>query len=195
MSYLTTEDVINFTGTTVAPATIQEIIDQEEAWLVRQIGPLVGERTETFYLAGPSDILRLRRPTDSVEVEDAGTSLSDVEVRSNGWRVLRTAGWWGIVGPVTVTYEPNDELEIRRVLISLVRLALLVIEDPAVGNAFESERIGEYSYKKATGALTPVSIRRALVRSLQMPTAPGSLKLLSSVAIDYHNRATITSVA
>lgn len=193
MSLVTVEEVRALVATDVEDDTLQSIIDTQEAWLARRIGPLADERTEHFIYAGGSIILQLRRPTNGVEVEDNSEAIDDayIELRSDGWRVARTLGTW--LGPIDVTYTPNDEILVKDVIIQMVRLALIPV-GTAPGDQesgiYESETIGEYSYRIAAGARTPEARRWALVNSLLAPRIPHSLKLLSSYSVDIRERST-----
>lgn len=153
----------------------QAIVDEQEAWLARKIGPLDGERTETFYV-GVSRTwgkLALTRYTDAVAVVD-GTSTIDptaLAMVDRGSAVTRVypAQWW--TGPyVSVTYTPNDEEEVRRVLYELVSLAAQPV------GALESETIGSYSYSRGGGAVATPASRAALASSL-LPTRDQALTL------------------
>lgn len=129
----------------------QAVIDEQEAWLARRIGPLEGERTEEFYVgrARTRDALGLRRYTDAVELADNGVTIDadDIRLVELGSAVRRRAltaprAWMGPY--VTVTYTPNDLTEVRRVL-----FALCALEGPAgASGPFQSERIGDYSYTR-----------------------------------------------
>lgn len=154
---------------------LQAVIDEQEAWLERRIGRLEGERTETFVDVATDAVLRLRRPTDAVTVTDAGDALTDIALRWNGTRVIRTDGSW--VGDIVVSYVPNDELEVRAVLIELVRLA--AAEDGSGTGAYQSEDIGDYSYTLADGGVH--ATRERLVRRLLPRPEPFSLRVRSSV--------------
>lgn len=177
MAYLSAAEVTARITTSRPTSVVENIIDEEEAWLARRIGPLTGARTETFQDLEPDAVLRLRRPTNAVTVTDDGDALTDVELRWRGTRVARTVGSW--VGDVAVTYTPNDEQEVRRVLFDLIRLALT--DDGSATGAFQSESIGDYSYTLAEGGGVRAS-RERLVRSLLPPREPFSLRLRSSVA-------------
>jgi hypothetical protein len=146
----------------------QDILDEQEAYLASRIGALTGSRAETFYV-GVSETrgkLGLRRPTNAVTLTDAGSAVDADHIRlvDYGASVVRTydasGRWW--TGPyVVATYTPNDEVNVRRVLYDLVALA---VEPPG---GFMSERIGEYSYSKATGGGQTIPAQRAaLVASL-----------------------------
>ena len=74
----------------------QAVIDQEEAWLARRIGPLTGIRTEIFRGVRARQVIRLQRPTENVDdayasaflVEDRGIDVTaNVILLRNGWRV------------------------------------------------------------------------------------------------------------
>ena len=145
----------------------QGVIDEQEAWLAARIGPLDGSRTETFYVGlGRTDgKLRLRRRTDSVAVTDGGAAVSSSLLRlvDNGGAIRRKHPNGRLVwtGPyVEVTYTPNDEDQVRRVL-----FALIALEAQPVG-PYSSERMGEYSYTRGQGSMDPTAARAALVSSL-----------------------------
>lgn len=185
MSLISPDDAIAAgLGVGMDEDALQDAIDEEEAWLARRIGQLVGERTERFPLAalrpGGAEI-HLARPTDEVEVTQDDTDIStQVEVRGNGWVVAYVPGggpqgyrFTGFPGVHAVTYTPTDELEVRRALKQLLALTM------APPGGFSSEIMGSYSYSRAGGAAT--RIRRSIVRSLREPAAAGSTRIRSSV--------------
>ena len=145
----------------------QDIIDEQEAWLARRIGPLEGSRTETFRvgLGETSGKLGLSRPTDAVTVVDGGTTLAGGRTRltDSGTALVLDdvvlSAWWS--GPyVAVTYEPSDELEVRKALFDLVGLVAAPIEKHT------SEQIGAYSYSGG-GAAGLAAARGIIVSSLK----------------------------
>lgn len=148
--------------------TAQQIIDEQESWLARRIGPLEGERTETFYvgLSATHGKLALARYTDEVDVTDAGSDVDPSVFRlvDNGSAIVlshsASTRWWR--GPyVTAKYEPNDTNEVRRVLFDLVSLAAAPV------GPYNSESIGDYSYSHGLpGSQTDAQTRAALVSSL-----------------------------
>lgn len=135
----------------------QEMIDGVEDWLATQIGPLTGERTETFFLSERRDKrivdgLWLSRRTDSVELTTDGDELVDGTDFHliNGILVSRitTGEAWGET--LVATYEPNDESQVVEAIYSLLTFATLP-------SNLQSVRIGAYSETFATGgAATPV---------------------------------------
>ena len=164
---------------------LQDVIDAAEAFLTRHIGALTGARTETFYPRRGYEPLYLRRTTNAVTVSNNGSAVTAGEGWGN-YRLLYdgsvvsliSAAWLpssaGIgIGPVTVTYTPNDEALVREAVISLIRVNLA--ESPYV-----SERIGDYSYQKpqAVGSLN--TARSEIVKSI-LPKRPfRSERLVSS---------------
>jgi hypothetical protein len=188
MSFLDLTTTRELVASDLSDAAFQEVIDLEEAWLAKRIGPLDGERTERFVNVRYGQLIRLQRPTDadsySFAVDDAGTdATADVELRRNGWRVARLhpAGWLAtgaLNGAVSITYEPNDALEVERVLVELVRLSIAATQTPNTG--ITSEVIGSYTYVLGTGSSSPRSIRAALLRSLREPLEPETLRVRSS---------------
>lgn len=168
MSLLTIERLRSQIEADQTDDELQAIIDDEESWLAARIGPLAGSRSETFYAYSVDAPLRLRRRVTTATVADDGTA-TDVVVIDNGWAVESTLGAWD--GPVVVTYTPDDEAEVRRVVLELVRLTL-------TETGYQSQRQGDYSYTK--GSVETRLARHALVRSLQPPPFNGSLRLTSS---------------
>lgn len=146
----------------------QAVIDEQEAWLARRIGPLVGSRSETFYvgLGETRGRLGLARYTDSVTLTDGGAAVAVDQYRleARGSAVARVysapSRWW--TGPyVVATYTPNDQTEVESVLLSLVALAAQPV------GPFESEQMGAYSYRRSSqGGYTVAGQRAALVSSL-----------------------------
>lgn len=169
----------------------QEIIDGQEAWLARRIGPLTGERTETFYTGtyfyGSIGKLGLRRFTDDVDLTDgsltdgAAVATDQYRLVDNGASVTRTAhsvtSFWN--GPyVTATYSPNDFTEVYEAILSLIKLKI----SDAGGTGYQSEQIGSYSYNVGGGTgqgLSPYQSRAAIVASI-LPRH-GSLTTISVV--------------
>lgn len=167
-------------GVGMVEEDLETAIDEEEAWLARRIGPLLGERTERFALAGlrpRTSTIRLRRPTDAVEATLDGVDLDPalLEVRGDGWEVASLPDATYYTGPLEVTYTPNDEVEVRRALRGLLALTL----GDQAGGGLQAEIMGSYSYTRAAGSAT--RIRRSIVRSLQGPSQAGSTRLVSSV--------------
>lgn len=146
----------------------QDIIDEQEAWLARRIGPLDGEIIQTFYIRSWDDHgkLYLQRYTDAVEVTDNEVAVDEADIRlvDDGSAIRRReTNYWA--GPfVKVTYTPNDLLEVRRVLFDLIAMSV----DPAT--PYESEQIGSYSYRRGKGSLQ--ASRGALASSLLPKRAP-----------------------
>jgi hypothetical protein len=189
---------------------LQSIIDREEGWLVDRIGPLGGERTQTFYLPAereqfyvePSgyaldrprlpypymirDVdaespITLFRQADTVtSVTDGGATVT-TRLLNLGWKVEKTTGPW--LGPqMAVKYTPTDGASVEKVIIELVRLT--VIE-----TGFIQERIGDYMYSRRAGNIEPVAAsaeaRMALVRGLLYPSnIARTMRLRSSVLSD-----------
>lgn len=175
MSLLTVGEVQNATGSAVDPQALQEAIDREEAWLERRIGALEGERTVVYYLryTDLDDPLLLPRPTNAVDVVDGDISVSASVIRllGAGTFIERADASW--TGPsVAITFEPNDTLEVKRVVLELVRLSL-------VQTGYQSERIGEYSYTLTPGSHR--SERTALLRELRIHRGANTIRLRSSL--------------
>lgn len=130
----------------VGEAVTQDHIDEVEEQLRRLIGPLTGERTETFFLPdrrdkGIVDGLYLSRYTDSVAITHDGTSLTNL----TDYRLLdnylvernpeSSTSWFE---DMVATYSPNDEEQIRGVIYDWLSYR----QTPA---GLQSVRIGAYS--------------------------------------------------
>lgn len=173
----------------------QDIIDEQESWLAGVIGQLQGERTEVFEVrpqgpaydphGTPRDLwegrLFLRRTTSAAAVTDNGAAVADAELAYGGQAVRRVSPlawplWW--TGPlVEVTYEPNDLHAVRKVLYTLLALAV----DDKVDSPYSYEQIGQYSYSKGGGRNASVGlsgIRSALAQTL-VPRRPALASLPS----------------
>jgi hypothetical protein len=164
----------------------QDMIDEEEAWLAVQVGPLNGERTETFYLpsrlSGTVDALYLSRRTDSVDgFTSDGDALVDYRLVS-GYIVERNydadESW---DDPLVVTYTPNDEEIVKGVIYDLLTYRTLP-------SNLQSVRIGAYSETYATGGGGGAGrVKRALVGKILTSAGLGAYGLpfrVSRAAID-----------
>lgn len=158
----------------------QDVIDEQEAWLARRIGPLTGSRTETFYVgtAERRGKLGLRRHTDSVTVTDAGVAVAADQFRliDDGSAITKvytaSSAWWA--GPyVTATYEPNDLVLVESALYDLCALA----SSPAT--AYDAETIGSYAYRKGAQTRT-VAAQRAVIASSLLPKHDQLVTVLSA---------------
>lgn len=155
MSLVELEDAQARAGESVT----QEMIDGTEAWLVTQIGPLAGERTETFFLSQRRNLdivdgLWLSRRTDAVELTNDGEDLVDgTDFRLFGGNLIvhepLGAGW---LNTMVATYTPTDEDIVVEAIYGLLTFASLPIN-------LQSVRIGAYSETFATGTTlkTPVA--------------------------------------
>jgi hypothetical protein len=129
----------------------QDMIDEvEEAWTA-VLGPLIGERTETFFLYNRRyrwmavDGVYLTRRTNSVSLTTSTTTGSPVSLTAGtDYRLLNnhlieridTGGVW--YDELDATYTPNDEETVRSVIFDT-----LSYRQTPVG--LQSVRIGAYS--------------------------------------------------
>lgn len=156
---------------------LQAVIDREEAWLAGQVGPLAGQRVDTFRPGFSDTILYLRRRTDAVAVTDDGVALvADTDyvfTPANGAirrGSARAESSWGEL--VTVTWTPTDEAAVKRAVIELVRAT--------VGETgLESETIGDYSYTRGESA-SRVG-RSELARSILLTRPAYSMRIRASM--------------
>lgn len=122
----------------------QAMIDGVEAALVDEIGPLTGERTETFFLENlkwPSRIngVYLSRRTNAITAETDGVALVNVtDYRLiNGYVVdLYDTAWHGDL--LNITYTPNDLGLITEEIYKL-------LTNQALPSNLQAVRIGQYS--------------------------------------------------
>ena len=142
----------------VGASVTQDMIDGVEDWLVNEIGPLNGERTETFYLSerrnlGTVDGLWLSRRTDLLtSLTNDGTALTiDTDYRLiNGLLIAQvsTGEAWG--DTMVATYTPTDEELVTEAILDLLTVRSLP-------SNLQSVRIGAYSETYGTGgSLNPV---------------------------------------
>ena len=182
----------------------QQIIDEQEAWLARRLGgPLTGERTETFWVGGRYRLrpeyatgkLSLSRFTDEVEVVDNGVAVAAANIRliDRGSAIILGASvlsrWW--TGPyVSVTYTPNDETEVKRVLYQLIAWEA---DPPTV---LQGERIGSYSYTQATSltGIKPSYARASLVGDLVPRRDPLTSIIATQRMLNYSDTETFGSL-
>jgi hypothetical protein len=168
---------------------LQAVIDREEAWLTGKVGPLTGERTDTWTPGLGDTPLYLSRRAPSVVLTDAGRTLAASEflfTPSTGmirriwtpdladnppWRQLYL-GW---EGTVSATWTPSDEADVKRAVIELVRLS-------TGETGFASETIGDYSYARATSAGAYAGPNRAgLARSILLRRPAYSMRIHSAM--------------
>jgi hypothetical protein len=171
----------------------QDMIDEEEAWLAVQVGPLTGERTETYYLpsrlTGTVDAVYLSRRTDAVtDFTAAGAALTDYRLVS-GYIVERTfdadESW---TDPLVVTYTPNDEELVKSVLYDLLTYRSLP-------SNLQSVRIGAYSETYATGGgKGSGAVRRALVGKILTSAGLGAYGLPFRVSRTRIDRSVVEAV-
>lgn len=139
MSLVTPDEVIEQVSPGVSEDTLQSIIDREEKWLARKIGPLTGERVARYDVSrGP---LRLPRTTDAVEV--AGVDPSLVTLYPDG-RTVGISPWPYLA--VEVTFTPDDEEEVRQAVIDLCRITLTT-------SPYSSESSDGHTYSRAYGSV------------------------------------------
>jgi hypothetical protein len=162
-------------------AVTQAMIDGLEAELAVEIGPLTGERTETFYLERlrwPSDIdgVYLSRRTNAVTVETDGTPLvaeTDYRLMAGYILDLIDTGWQG--DKLAVTYTPTDTVLVREVIYDLLTFRSLP-------SNLQSVRIGQYSETYFPGASSPVwgaAIAKVLPASGMGLTSPFRMRRTS----------------
>jgi len=135
----------------VGDSVTQDMIDGVELWLAGEIGPLTGERTETFYLSERRDLrevdgLWLSRRTDVVTLTNDGDALVDgTDFRLiNSLLVTRITDGaaWG--NTIVATYTPTDEDLVTEAIIDLLTVRSLPTN-------LQSVRIGAYSETYGTG--------------------------------------------
>ena len=170
---LSTDEARALITTSLSDEDLADVIAREEAWLARRIGPLDGERVETFASVSGTEGLRLSRPTDAVSVEDEAGSLPSAEVV--GWAdvILDPDAGRGWSGDVQVTYTPSDADEVKRALVTLVRLTL-------AESAYSAQGAGGYTVASDVDA--QAKLRYRAWRGLLRPRQASSLRILGSGA-------------
>lgn len=182
MSVLDFADVEALLATGLEPVALQGIIDRDEDWLATDltagIGELTGSRTQRVWRP-PANCTRpilLARPTDAVEVVDNGVTRTDVVLLGN-IRVEPSNGLW--VGPaIDLTYEPRDLLQVKRILIELVRLS--VSDSP-----YRQEATEGHSYSRPSDVET---MRQRLAARLHPASRAGA-------SIQIHDRGDSLTVS
>lgn len=163
MSLVSVAEVRALVETTLGDVDLQDVIDREEDSVARRIGPLSGPRTITIPFPDRLTAFHLPRPAKDVTLTESGVS-STFRVLSDGG-IERTTGYW--YGPVAVTFTPIDTIEVKRVVIELVRI---VVTD----TGYASESAGPFSYSRGG---TTAEMRAALIRGLRPKASIGVLRL------------------
>lgn len=132
-------------------------------WMMSdRMGPLgLMRRTDGLSIAGTPPVV--------FSVVDNGVAVipTDLRLLRYGSLIERASGGWN--GPiVTATYEPNDTLEVLRVVIELCRLTL-------TETGFFAEAIGEYRYTKRSDKAD--ESRKMLVRTLKTHLPKGMMRI------------------
>jgi hypothetical protein len=159
--------------TSLTDEDLAAVIAREEDWLARRIGPLEGERVETFVTADGDEVLRLTRPALEVVVQDDRGAVTDFRVRR--WSDVVPGGDGSALswqGDVLVTYIPDDEGDVKRALITLVRLTLNE-------SAYAAE--GAQGYSVTSDVQAQRTVRYATWRSLLRPRSPQTVRLRSAI--------------
>jgi hypothetical protein len=171
VSFLPLDTIKARLSTDLSDSALQDLLDEEERYLERHVGPLGGERTETIVLPWRPTVagFYLLRPTDSVVLTGAGVPIPDDDFALNmdGMFVerLNTAFTWRT--PMTATYTPNDEDLMRAAILDLVSARLAQIASGA--GAIEFEQIGSYSRRFGSSARTTGSVVRSDVLRRILP--------------------------
>jgi hypothetical protein len=199
MSIISTDELRARVETDLEEAALQDLIDGEEGWLAAELkGPLTGERTQTLWprQAAPDDAawrsgviltqplvwpapngpLWLLRPTDEVEVTDAGAAVT-VRLLHSGWQIELSDSDASWEGPVVATYEPNDLDLVRRAVAGLCQITL-------ADQGYVSQRFGNYNYQRFQNPGADVEQRAAWVRTLKPRIRAGSIGLRSAMLGD-----------
>lgn len=151
----------------VGDSVTQEMIDGVEEWLAGEIGPLTGDRTETFYLSERRNLdvvdgLWLSRRTDEVTLTNDGDALAlDTDFRLiNGLLVQHISDGesWG--DTIVATYTPTDSDQVVEAIYDL--LAFKVSSAQTLN--LQSVRIGAYSETFATGSASNPVVTSILAR-------------------------------
>lgn len=156
----------------VGDAITQDMIDEVEEGWVAVIGPLIGERTETFYHSERRRPLRtvdglyLSRYADSVVLtnatvgESASTLTAGTDYRFlNHYLIERISTGAAWLDTLAATYTPNDEERVRSVIFDT-----LTYSQTPVGT--QSIRIGAYSETYFPDAFKADPVLGSLLRKI-----------------------------
>jgi hypothetical protein len=157
---LDVDDIRGLVDTSADDATIDAVLDREEAELVRRFGAhyVDADTPVEETLAGGRKHIYITRPLTSVEsvaeayvLGDAAMTLAatDFYAWATEGKITRLpeGAKWGRI--VTVSYVPVDDNELRRqVLIELCRVALT---QTALQSESQSDNGASYSYTVAGG--------------------------------------------
>lgn len=149
MSLLTVDNAKRLAiGGGLSQTDLQAVIDDEERWLARVIGPLTGNVTQLIYGSGYGSLWLNRPAAAVVSVTDAFGSTAPVLLAATDYQFIAPArivvGWGGgyWTGPVQVVYTPGDSDGIKLGIADLVRLRLTDRGvDSASGAAFSFSRL------------------------------------------------------
>ncbi len=172
MSLVTLEEAQSRAG----DAVTQDEIDEVEDELAALIGPLTGERTETYYLSEARqprwmiDGVWLSRRTDAVILTNASTGQSASTLTAgtdyrliNGLLIEHITNGTSWLDILAATYSPNDEEMVRSVIYDM-----LTYRQTPTG--LQSVRIGAYSETFFPGANENDPVMGALLRRV-LPNA------------------------
>jgi hypothetical protein len=180
MTLLSVEEFRDFVTSTVDDEGIQLLLDAAEQAINARFGDLdAGYGTDEIVDGGQSYIF-LRRRAASIDsiVERVGTTdttldVTDYRLRGDGVSILRLASgvnqrsWWG--APITVSYEPLDDLEERK----RVQRALVMFDLNFVPGNATSETIGAWSETFSAANPNYSEGREAIFASFYTVQAPG----------------------
>jgi hypothetical protein len=188
VSFVSIAEVRALIRSRLSDVDLQTVIDREEAWLAEpgRVGPLTGERIDSFTPGLGDTPLYLRRRAESVVLTDDGRTMAASEflftpstgmIRRIWTSDLATDPPWrqvylGWQGTVTATYTPADEAAVKLAIIELVRLA-------TGETGYDSETIGDYSYSR--GASSGRLSRAGLARSILVKRPAYSMRLHSAM--------------
>ncbi len=175
-------------------AVTQAMIDEEEAWLASAIGPLTGERTETFFLPsrlrGLVDAVYLSRRTDAL---DTFTSAGETAIIATDWRlfdgyVVEKVGTSVIAwdDPLVATYTPNDETIVKGIIYDLLQYRQVLA-------GTQSIRIGQYSETYFPG-VGEGAVRNALLGKVLTSAGLGAYGLPFRIARHARDRSLVQAV-
>lgn len=169
--------------TSLSDSDLTAAIEREEAWLARRIGPLEGARTETFSTPDGDEVLQLQRPATaaSVVVTDGSGVVTGYELR--GWADIVPDGHVWRTG-VDVDYTADDANEVKRAIITLLRLTLTesgYLSENAEGYMATSSMADRRAIKAAAWRSL---LRRRVVQSVRLVSAvPAGGNTIESVQV------------
>ena len=149
--------------TSLTDEALEMLIASAESELENFIGPLQGPIVQSVEGTGITAMILARRPDSGsllLSTTAGAIPITDWTIGADWRKVINTTTvpW---VGPVTVTYFPDDLALVQMSVIDLAAMQSSILG--AGSGGYKKERLGEYSYEMWTGAEMETT-RRSIYR-------------------------------